>query len=43
MGGQCRIYGREARDEMLHYNDPERTNRADSAASIREHSDSAGS
>ena len=40
MGGQRRIYGCEARDEMLHDNDPERTNRADSAVSICEHSNS---
>lgn len=43
MGGQRRMYGCEARDEMLHNNDPERTNRADSAVSTREHSNSVGS
>lgn len=42
MGGQRRVEGCEARDDMLHDNDLERTSRADSTVSIREHSNSLG-
>lgn len=38
MSGQRRRYGCEARDEMLHAKNPERTNRVDLAVSKREHS-----